>query len=306
MINTRLTVAALATLLAATSAQAIELGQIDTFDDGAMACTTNDWFEPGQSPNPPTAEAFCGDAGSCCLSATSSGVGGPGSRQVILNEDQWVGDYVAEGVTAISLLGAASSDASINLRVGITNGQTCFVSSNAVLLSGGTPGLVSATFALDEASMEQVFGNNCGIGTDSLATVLSGVIQLRLISSEQVSWLGDRIDSGMQLDMIAAEGATDPDTDGDGVSDLDDNCTLVVNADQTDSDTDGYGNACDSDLNNDCIVNVIDLGLLRSVFFTADANADFNGDGVVNVIDLGILRTQFFGEPGPGLGVCGS
>lgn len=93
--------------------------------------------------------------------------------------------------------------------------------------------------------------------------------------------------------------AADVDTDGDGISDSADNCTLVANADQTDGDADGIGNACDADFNNDCIVNVIDLGILRTVFFTNDAEADLNNDGVVNVIDLGIFRTLFFGVPGP-------
>ena len=89
------------------------------------------------------------------------------------------------------------------------------------------------------------------------------------------------------------------DTDGDGVSDDADNCTLVSNADQRDTNGDGFGNLCDADLNNDGIVNVIDLGLLRTVFFTGDADADFNGDGVVNVVDLGALRAGFFAPPGP-------
>ncbi|MEM7675702.1 MAG: hypothetical protein AAF449_06825, partial [Myxococcota bacterium] len=62
---------------------------------------------------------------------------------------------------------------------------------------------------------------------------------------------------------------------------------------------DGYGNPCDADLNNDCIVNVVDLGILRTVFFTNDADADLNGDGEVNVVDLGFLRALFFGAPGP-------
>jgi hypothetical protein len=35
-----------------------------------------------------------------------------------------------------------------------------------------------------------------------------------------------------------------PDTDGDGVSNLDDNCLTVANADQADSDADGAGDAC--------------------------------------------------------------
>ncbi|MFK8016512.1 MAG: hypothetical protein AB8G17_13855 [Gammaproteobacteria bacterium] len=89
------------------------------------------------------------------------------------------------------------------------------------------------------------------------------------------------------------------DTDGDGVSDADDNCSDIANADQRDTNLDGFGNVCDADINNDCVINVADLGILRSVFFTADADADFNGDGVVNAGDLGILREAFFAAPGP-------
>jgi hypothetical protein len=89
------------------------------------------------------------------------------------------------------------------------------------------------------------------------------------------------------------------DADGDGISDSLDNCLLVANADQRDTDGDGFGNLCDADLNNDCIVNPLDLGLFKTVFFTADANADFNGDGVVNPVDLGILKGGFFMAPGP-------
>ncbi|MFK7888801.1 MAG: hypothetical protein AB8G16_18235 [Gammaproteobacteria bacterium] len=89
------------------------------------------------------------------------------------------------------------------------------------------------------------------------------------------------------------------DADGDGVADDIDNCVNTANANQRDTDGDGYGNLCDADLNNDCVVNAIDLGLFRTVFFTADANADFDGNGTVNVVDLGVLRTLFFAPPGP-------
>jgi hypothetical protein len=101
------------------------------------------------------------------------------------------------------------------------------------------------------------------------------------------------------VDDALAELALTADSDGDGIADSADNCTLIANADQRDTNGDGFGNACDADLNNDGIVNVVDLGLLRLVFFTNDPDADFNGDGVVNVIDLGILRTGFFAPPGP-------
>ncbi|MEM6639699.1 MAG: thrombospondin type 3 repeat-containing protein [Pseudomonadota bacterium] len=91
----------------------------------------------------------------------------------------------------------------------------------------------------------------------------------------------------------------DPDADGDTIPDTSDNCIQVSNRDQRDTDSDGYGNVCDADLDNDCTVNFVDLGLLRARFFTDDADADFNADGVVNVIDLGVLRSGFFSPPGP-------
>jgi hypothetical protein len=42
-----------------------------------------------------------------------------------------------------------------------------------------------------------------------------------------------------------------PDGDGDGVPDSSDNCPAVANGDQTDTDGDGAGDACDSDDDND-------------------------------------------------------
>ncbi|MFK7888477.1 MAG: M14 family zinc carboxypeptidase [Gammaproteobacteria bacterium] len=112
-------------------------------------------------------------------------------------------------------------------------------------------------------------------------------------------------DDGWYVDDVVIRGAgaqcvTTVDTDGDGISDLVDNCTLAANPAQLDTNGDGFGNACDADLNNDNIVNVVDLGLLRSAFFQTGAlDSDFNGDGVTNVIDLGIMRSRFFQPPGP-------
>jgi photosystem II stability/assembly factor-like uncharacterized protein len=89
------------------------------------------------------------------------------------------------------------------------------------------------------------------------------------------------------------------DRDSDGVPDARDVCLDVADAAQLDTDGDGIGNRCDADFNNDCVVNVVDLGAMRSGFFGTDSLYDLNGDGVVNVIDLGILRTLFFAAPGP-------
>ena len=54
------------------------------------------------------------------------------------------------------------------------------------------------------------------------------------------------------------------------------------------------------DINDDGVVNVIDLGLMRTAFFEASGAplyngfADLNSDGIVNVVDLGLLRQNFF------------
>lgn len=89
------------------------------------------------------------------------------------------------------------------------------------------------------------------------------------------------------------------DADSDGVIEFLDNCIAVYNPDQPDTNGDGYGNACDGDLNNDDAINFADLGLMKSVFFTDDPDADLNGDGAVNFADLGLLKAMFYTAPGP-------
>jgi len=89
------------------------------------------------------------------------------------------------------------------------------------------------------------------------------------------------------------------DIDGDNIDDRIDNCTLVPNSDQHDSNGDGYGNVCDADLTNDGMINLNDFSLFRGAFGTADPDADFNGDGIVNLNDFSVFRAAFGGVPGP-------
>jgi hypothetical protein len=101
------------------------------------------------------------------------------------------------------------------------------------------------------------------------------------------------------LDVGAYELAQAADADGDGILDDIDNCRLVANANQRDTNGDGYGNLCDPDLNNDGIVNSSDLALFKQVFTTRSEDADFNGDGIVNNLDIATLKKYFLKAPGP-------
>ena len=74
---------------------------------------------------------------------------------------------------------------------------------------------------------------------------------------------------------------TPPDQDGDGIVDPSDNCPLVANADQLNTDGDALGNACDPDDDNDTIADATDnCPLARN-----PDQLDTDGDGLGNACD---------------------
>jgi hypothetical protein len=78
---------------------------------------------------------------------------------------------------------------------------------------------------------------------------------------------------------------TPSDEDDDGVIDILDNCPAIPNADQSDNDTDGDGDACDPDDDNDGILDVPDNCQFLANPDQADADDDGLGDVCDNDID---------------------
>ncbi|NND61392.1 MAG: peptidoglycan DD-metalloendopeptidase family protein [Gammaproteobacteria bacterium] len=113
------------------------------------------------------------------------------------------------------------------------------------------------------------------------------------------------IDAVVDPHSSAVARAAGSDGDGDGVPDYADNCSVVFNPNQYDSNGDGYGNDCDGDINNDGLTNFIDLNLLKSAFFSSpgapgwNPDADMNGDLAINFIDLQMMKNMFFAPVGP-------
>lgn len=103
------------------------------------------------------------------------------------------------------------------------------------------------------------------------------------------------------------------DDDLDGVCDYYyfDNCLGVFNPDQRDDDEDGYGNLCDTDVNQDCITGAPDLA---AVFARLGTSApwtprrlgayDVNSDGAVGAVDLSRTFSNLGLPPGPTTKVC--
>lgn len=98
------------------------------------------------------------------------------------------------------------------------------------------------------------------------------------------------------------------DTDGDLVPDVFDNCSTAANGpttanqcNQVDTDSDGFGNTCDADFDQDGVVAGTDFTALLVTFGTADALTDLDCDGVVAGTDFTRLLVLFGTAPGPGV-----
>ncbi len=91
----------------------------------------------------------------------------------------------------------------------------------------------------------------------------------------------------------------DDDLDMDGLRNNQDNCIWTVNADQRDSDGDGYGDVCDVDYNNSGRVTRKDLVWFLLHYQGRSVQADINGDGRVNRADLKQFRQWLWRKPGP-------
>ncbi|MCH2169831.1 trypsin-like serine protease [Myxococcota bacterium] len=95
------------------------------------------------------------------------------------------------------------------------------------------------------------------------------------------------------------------DSDSDGIGDVCDNCILVSNADQIDSDGDLYGNFCDADYDGDGVTGAQDFMLFRASYGREigdehyDLVVDADSNGNVGTSDFIVFRSMFGRPPGP-------
>lgn len=121
-------------------------------------------------------------------------------------------------------------------------------------------------------------GSRYTLGLDDLGQLITVVATYRDGAGyiEQVS--SDA--RGIRVARVSAN-----DTDGDGVADSIDNCLAVRNADQTDFEGDGVGDACEIDTDNDGMPDDWEIENQLNPNSSWDRNADPDGDGFDNITE---------------------
>ncbi len=176
--------------LLAWPASAISLGQVDDF-------SSLQFWQRGVLATP-----GAGGASDPFLQLDSDGVS-QGGNLVTFNQAQWSGDYLAAGVTRITLLVNNLGSTALDVRL-------AFGDSNAPRISGTwystiqgvtlAPGSGWTAVSFDIGASDLVLTN----GSASYAQVMSSVFTLRILHSSSPSSLGQSVIGTLGIDTITA------------------------------------------------------------------------------------------------------
>lgn len=245
----------LLTATAPLSGAGITFGQLDDFQSG-----TAGWQQGFHSPNPTSVVATGGPtgAGDPYLKNVATGSFGPGGKQVMFNNAQWTGDFVAAGVTRLTAELANFGTTPLAMRVWVTGGTLGgqFGSTNAVALPPDGQ-WHAVTFDLSAAGMTAVSTS------DTLAHVMAQVNGFRILSAAAAPGeRGDQLASTLGVDDIRAT-IIAGDTNHDNTVNFTDLLTLAQHYGQSSAHWE------DGDFNFDGAVNFNDLLALAQNYGTS-------------------------------------
>ncbi len=189
--------AAACALLAAPT-HAVVLGQSDTF----QSSSTLDWRVGSPHPLPPTVVATGGPAGAgdAYLLLQAEGGGGPASRLAAQNTEQWSGNYLAAGITALTMdvFNFGPSTLSLRLLFDGDDGtsQARAWSATPIVVPAGS-GWQQVVFPILPADLRAASGGNVNLALGSAYSV-------RLYHGVNSSFPGGSVVATLGVDNITA------------------------------------------------------------------------------------------------------
>ncbi len=180
----------------------ITAGIPDDFDTPA---TVQNWVHGGGgSPNPPSLQTV-GGVDNNYLKNTSTGINGvAGGKFLMLNTNQWAGDYVTAGIKSVSMQVKNNGATALNLRVAfsasMSGSGTYWISTTPVVVPVGS-GWVTVLFPITQTFMSQSVS---GGTSDNYPTTMSSVVIMRIVSSTAVDHRADEFIGDADFDNITA------------------------------------------------------------------------------------------------------
>lgn len=175
------------------AARSVVLGQIDDFEDG----TLQNWFVGSGHPLPPqnVPDGGPGGTGDAYMWLRAKGGGGPGSRLAVMNMDQWSGNYIAAGVTGISLWANNLGDTDLTLRLLIESASSVVETTTGALLKGGS-GWKAINFSLMPSDLTVLQG--------SATEALTNTVEVRLFHNPDIGFPPPPVVASLGVDAVQA------------------------------------------------------------------------------------------------------
>ncbi len=255
-------------------ASAVEIGHIDTFEQGTA----------GWDGNFPTVVDSGGPAGNgdAFLQVVATGGNGPGSRLATFNDQPvWIGDYATAGATSIELdiMNMATSSGPLAMRLTLfgpssRNNRWTSVDSIVVPNDGQWQHL---SFPIDSEAITRVGGSR------SYDEMLADVVRIMLRhDTDPASGTGTSTRATVGIDNIMIVGAVSGGSDfnGDGVVDVAD-VNLLLAAVHAGTNDPQFDRTADGLVDQNDIIEVITSPQELNTYI-----GDVNFDGEFNTTDL--------------------
>jgi hypothetical protein len=174
------------------------LGEVDTFETSLEG-----WHAGDNSPAPPTIAANAGPGGSGDNAMQLTAIGGnfAGRNLVAINTSQWTGNYISQGVYAITLDFRNTGPTALTMRLAFRDpsvvSPTWFVTNLGYDLPAGS-NWQNARFNLAESDVSRVQG------TQSFANTFASVAEIRLLHNTALDFRGQTVVASLLVDNISA------------------------------------------------------------------------------------------------------